>query len=243
MNCTFERPHIFLNDPSDLSKGKSRKYKVVDYADCKPSQIIIRDEIMQSFGILLCFLADHPHLLHNIILTDTNSYGLCVLRMNVGAKKEYIYIDDYTLCEKRTPLFTQPIRGIYMWPCLLEKGWFKVKGYINHAIEKTSPLEIFKYFLSYPITTYNFIEGDEYYNNKLLEDYLVRPNTDRGYILSSRAAPIHKIGISGRKYFYLLLSVKFEGRQVFYLRNPCTSFDFRGLYRIIPEELAAILKI
>lgn len=134
LNCTFERPHIFLNDPSDLSKGKSRKYKVVDYADCKPSQIIIRDEIMQSFGILLCFLADHPHLLHNIILTDTNSYGLCVLRMNVGAKKEYIYIDDYTLCEKRTPLFTQPIRGIYMWPCLLEKGWFKVKGYINHAI-------------------------------------------------------------------------------------------------------------
>ncbi len=74
---------------------------------------------MQPFGMLLCFLAQHPHLLSNIILTDINSYGICVVRMNVEAKREYIYIDDYTLCAEKTPLFSQPIRGIYMWPCLL----------------------------------------------------------------------------------------------------------------------------
>jgi hypothetical protein len=44
LKCTFERPHVFLNDPADLSKGKSRKYKIVDCADCSQSQIIIRGE-------------------------------------------------------------------------------------------------------------------------------------------------------------------------------------------------------
>lgn len=42
---------------------------------------------MQPFGMLLCFLSEHPNLLKNIILTDTNSYGIAVLRMNVGARK------------------------------------------------------------------------------------------------------------------------------------------------------------
>ena len=96
---------------------------------------------MQPFGVLLCFLADHPQLLGKIIMTDPNSYGIHVVRMNVGEKKEYIYIDDYVLCASdRQPLFAQPIRGIYMWPCLLEKAWFKVKGYIDQRIKKNSPV-------------------------------------------------------------------------------------------------------
>lgn len=53
---------------------------------------------MQPFGMLLCFLSQHPNLIKNIILTDTNSYGICVLKMNVDARKEFIYIDDYILC-------------------------------------------------------------------------------------------------------------------------------------------------
>lgn len=115
---------------------------------------------MQPFGVLLCFLAEHPQLITQIILTNPNSYGICVLRMNIEAKKEYVYIDDYILCSDQRPLFSQPIRGIYMWPCLLEKAWLKVKGYINQKIEKNSPIDIFKSFLSHPISTYDLVEGN-----------------------------------------------------------------------------------
>jgi hypothetical protein len=41
-----------------------------------------------------------------------------------------------------------------MWPCLLEKAWFKVKGYMSRKIEKKSPIEIIKSFLSFPIKTF-----------------------------------------------------------------------------------------
>jgi hypothetical protein len=61
VKCTFERPYAFLNDPTT---GRGKKYKIVDFADCKPSQIIIRgtiliivDEVLQYFGVFLCFLA------------------------------------------------------------------------------------------------------------------------------------------------------------------------------------------
>jgi hypothetical protein len=39
VKCTFERPYVFLNDPNS---GRGKKYKIVDFADCKSSQIIIR---------------------------------------------------------------------------------------------------------------------------------------------------------------------------------------------------------
>lgn len=55
-----------------------------------------------------------------------------------------------------------------MWPCLLEKAWFKVKGYITRVIEKSSPIEIFKSFLSYPIKNYKFMEGEGEFNRKLV---------------------------------------------------------------------------
>lgn len=89
---------------------------------------------MQPFGVLLCFLAEHPQIIRKVITTDSNSYGIHVIKMNVGARKELIYIDDYMLCSQKQPLFVQPIKGIYLWPCLLEKAWFKVKGYIDHRI-------------------------------------------------------------------------------------------------------------
>jgi len=61
-------------------------------------------------------------------------------------------------------------------------------------------------------------------------------------IVTSRLEPPHKIGISGRKHFYLLKVVTFEGNKLYYMRNPYTSFDFRGSYRILPEELATLIK-
>jgi hypothetical protein len=39
VKCTFERPYIFLSDPS---VGRGKKYKILDYADCKPSQIVVK---------------------------------------------------------------------------------------------------------------------------------------------------------------------------------------------------------
>jgi hypothetical protein len=49
------------------------------------------------------------------------------------------------------------------------------------------------------------------------------------------------IGLSGRKHFYLLKVVEYEER-LYYMRNPCTSFDFRGSLRILPLELETLLK-
>lgn len=49
--------------------------------------------------------------------------------------------------------------------------------------------------------------------------------------------PQHKIGISGRKHFYLLKIIVFEQRIYFYLRNPCGQFDFRGATKEIPGNL------
>lgn len=116
---------------------------------------------MQYFGVFLCFLAENPHLINEIIVTEPNSYGIHVVKMNVGSKKEFIYIDDYILCCDRRPLFSQPIKGTYMWPCLLEKAWFKVKGSIAKKIEKVSPEDVFNAFLSYPMKSYLLKPNDE----------------------------------------------------------------------------------
>lgn len=77
------------------------------------------DEVMQPFGVLLCFLTDHPQLINNLIITESSSYGISVVKMNVESRKEYIFIDDYMLCADKIPLFSQPVKSIYMWPCLL----------------------------------------------------------------------------------------------------------------------------
>ena len=42
VRCTFERPNVFLRDPSDPTKGKGRIHKIVDMNDCSNSQIIVR---------------------------------------------------------------------------------------------------------------------------------------------------------------------------------------------------------
>jgi len=69
-------------------------------------------------------------------MTESNSYGIAVVKMNVNSRKEYIYIDDYILCAGKMPLFSQPVKNIYMWTCLLEKAWLKVNGHIEQRIQK-----------------------------------------------------------------------------------------------------------
>lgn len=92
-----------------------------------------------------------------------------------------------------------------MWPCLLEKAWFKVKGSIAKKIEKVSPEDVFNAFLSYPMKSYLLKPNDEEYNLKLVKSLLYNLGSQSGCVVTTKKEPLHKIGISGRKHFYLLV--------------------------------------
>lgn len=155
----------------------------------------------------------------------------------MGSKKEFIYIDDYALCFQKKPLFSQPVRGTYMWPCLMERAWFKVKGNVIKKIEKTSPEEVVNTFLSYPFQKFILNSPDHTYNLLLVVKNLANREKKRGAIITTKRDPAHKIGLSGRKHFYLIKTLKYKEKNVYYLRNPCGLFDFRGIFSLIPEDL------
>jgi hypothetical protein len=122
-----------------------------------------------------------------------------------------------------------------MWTCLLEKAWLKVNGNINTTILKIDPQEAFRAFLSYPMRTYVMKEGKnndsdaDAENIRILQTNLHNLQSNKGCIITTKKSPRHKIGISGRKNFYLIKSFDFEGMQLYYLRNPCAKgLDFRG---------------
>jgi hypothetical protein len=128
-----------------------------------------------------------------------------------------------------------------MWPCLLEKAWFKAKSFLKTGIEKTHPLELFRTFLQFPMKTVLLdIDPEEAraaIKRFLLEPFLNRPRL--GSIVTSRYDPEHKIGLSGRKHYYLIRVFELDGKIYYYLRNPCGNFDFRGLLQLkdIPSDL------
>ena len=66
---------------------------------------------MQYFGVFLCYLADHPEIIDQVLLTGSNSYGIAVVYMVHDGKRQPIYIDDYILCHEDAPLFSQPINN------------------------------------------------------------------------------------------------------------------------------------
>lgn len=39
---------------------------------------------MQYFGVFLCFLANHPKIISDLIITESNSYGIVVVKMIVN---------------------------------------------------------------------------------------------------------------------------------------------------------------
>ena len=153
--------------------------------------------------------------------------------MYINGVRMPIYIDDYILCYKDRPIFSQPIKGIYMWPCLLEKAWQKVKGYGSKKISITSPVEVFQHFLSYPSANYSLDAKDTSNYKDIIKKKILLLNKHRNCIVTSRREPFHKIGISGGKHFYLKSLFEFQGKTFYYLRNPCGLFDFRGLHRIL----------
>ena len=89
---------------------------------------IILDEIMQYLGVFLCFLSDKPNLIQKIIVTDENTYGIHGIEAYRDGKLTQFVIDDYILCKDGRPMFCQPCKMRYMWPCLIEKAWLKIRG-------------------------------------------------------------------------------------------------------------------
>lgn len=65
---------------------------------------------------------------------------------------------------------------------------------------------------------------------------------EQAMIAISRQEPRHKIGLSGRRSYYLKFLFTFEGRTLYYLRNPCGSFDFRGIHKSMSPDLEAKLR-
>jgi hypothetical protein len=166
--------------------------------------------------------------------------------MNVSSLQQPVYIDDYVLCLERSPLFVQPVKGQYMWTCLLEKAWLKVNGNINKTILKIDPQEVFRTFLSYPMRTY-LMKDDEADNIRLLQSTLHTLQSTKGCIITTKKSPKHKIGISGRKNFYLIKIFEFEGRKMYYFRNPCArGLHFRGkrseMSKALIDQLLLITK-
>lgn len=41
---------------------------------------------MQYFAVFLCFVAQNPKIIEEIFLTESNSYGLHAIKMNVQGK-------------------------------------------------------------------------------------------------------------------------------------------------------------
>lgn len=161
---------------------------------------------MQYFGVFLCYLSDNPELIDRIILTHRNSYGIAALQVIYDGRREVLFIDDYILCHNNKPLFSKPVKYSDMWPCLLEKAWFKIKSCLKSKIIAVHPVEVFTTFLSYPIKRYTLTDSAKD-NRTLVGKYLMGGQSfGRGFgcIITSKVRPNHKIGLSGSKHFYFL---------------------------------------
>ena len=64
---------------------------------------------------------------------------------------------------------------------------------------------------------------------------------NKSFIFVSKKSPEHDIGLSGRRYFYLLKSTTHEGKKIFYLRNPCGDMAFRGMYADVPSPVNEVI--
>lgn len=196
---------------------------------------------MQYFGVFLCFLSDKPNLIQKIITTDQNSYGLHGIEAYRNGRPIQFVIDDYILCRNDKPFFSQPCKMMYMWPCLIEKAWLKIRGNSAKRVEQTSPEELFDTFMPIPIEKVFLEQGINSASksslNKLFADYDPKSKT-KDYILTSKRTPEIDIGLSGRRHFYLLDTFKYEGKRLLYLRNPCGEMPFRGLYSEVPPVIS-----
>ena len=99
-------------------------------------------------------MAQPQELIEKVIVTGDNSYGLYAVETTINNEVQYVYIDDYVLCQEKRPLFSQPIHQACIWPCLIEKAWLKAKGHMARKIHKIWPREVFQSFLPFPMKTH-----------------------------------------------------------------------------------------
>ena len=170
------------------------------------------------------------------------------MAVHLRGKEEFLIVDDLILCESGQPRFVQPVYANqnyarpYLWPCIVEKAWLKLKGAAMKKIIKVSPEEVFESFLPYPLQKVVF-EGDSEQNIVgKIKKYLYELDRGNGCVLTSKESPSHRIGLSGKKNFYYIFSFNFEGKRLFYLRNPSGSVDFRGSYFDIPSEVLRVMR-
>jgi hypothetical protein len=83
-----------------------------------------------------------------------------------------LFIDDYVLCHNKKPLFSKPVKYTDMWPCLLEKAWFKIKSFFKSKITEVNPFEVFTTFLSYPVKRYSLTDFAKY-NQTLVARHII----------------------------------------------------------------------
>jgi hypothetical protein len=222
IKCTYERPSHFLNDVPP--------YRLIDYHDCNPDTVFVHDEVMQFFGVFLCFLANKPNLIKKIILTEENTYGIHSVEAYVNGLKRFVVLDDYILCKEGKPLFCQPCKMIYMWTCILEKAWLKIRGHPLKRVEETPPEDLFDMFLPLPVSKITLEELEEEKLKETVEKTFSKKESKYAYIIKTRKQPKHLLGISGKKYFYLLTTFMHENKRLFYVRNPCGRMSFRGVF-------------
>jgi hypothetical protein len=199
---------------------------------------------MQYLGVFLCFLADKPTLIQKIICTDENTYGLSCIEAYRDGKVVHFLIDDQILCREVTgrpePVFAQPQKNMYMWPCIIERAWLKAKGSSLKRLEQNSPEELFETLIPLPIQKYTFQDGMNSLPRSALNDLFAGfdcNGKEKGYILKSKRTVKRDIGISGLKYFYLLNTVVLDNRRLFYLRNPCGQPRFTGTHSTLTPQL------
>lgn len=85
-----------------------------------------------------------------LIKTNPNTFGFHLVSAFVNGHEQDIIIDDLFLCHNEVPIFSQPCRGKYLWPLILEKTWLKVRGGLDHRVEQGSPEQVFDTFLRFP---------------------------------------------------------------------------------------------
>lgn len=95
----------------------------------------------------------------------------------------------------------------------------------------------------YPIKSHPMGEDSEE-NLRIIKQKLLDPQAkgvNVGCVITSKMTPPYKIGISGRRYFYLKKILFVEGKPYFYLRNPCGQFDFRGNLCDLPQNIEKVI--
>ena len=75
---------------------------------------MVRDEVLQYFGIFLCFLSGHPQIVSKLILTESNTFGVLAVKLggkyfsHTGKEQIFIWMNTFYAKDKHQYLANQP---------------------------------------------------------------------------------------------------------------------------------------